>query len=196
MNIIHTIIKKALLAIKRVNRVIVDALRPSYANWMPPKAKEKDVNEDANNTLANSPKPKQNLEEKYSSGPVGNVDKIELDAKNKEIAALQAKIAEYQKEIGETEPFKKAIIKIKEALAAEEFVKQVGRVGRPSKNRAKRTVKIDTVLLIVYGFARENGILYEDFSSVLNSALHLYFKEHYPAAYAIYEQAIDENNST
>lgn len=182
MNIIPMKVPAGIIrVIKKLGALIAEAFRPNYEDWMP---KEKDVNGNASNSLANSPK--HTLEEKNSSD---SADNVRLEEKNKEIAALQAKLAEYQKQLGETEPFKNAIIKIKEALASGVSVK---RVGRPSKNRAKRTVKIDTVLLIVYGFARENGLFQDDFSSVLNSSLHLYFKEQYPAAYSIYEKALED----
>lgn len=181
MNKIRTIIKKALLTIKRVGRVIVDALRPNYSNWMPPA-------DEGTSILGNSSLSpvKENNPQSADTLPV------EMEAKNKEIAELKAKLVAAEKEIKETKPFKEAYSKIKDTLNIEPSRGTYAARGRPSKNRIKKTVKIDTTIKIVYEYAKEIGLLDEDFSSFVNSALHDYMSGKYPTAYSIYERALEE----
>ena len=179
MNIIHTIIKKALLAIKRVNRVIVDSLRPNYASWMPPADNRLPSNSSLSPDKENNPHTADTLP-------------AEVESKNKEISELKAKLAAAEKEINETKPFKEAYLKIKDILNKEPSKGTYVARGRPSKNRIKKTVKIDTTIKIVFEYAKDIDLLDVDFSSFVNSALHDYMSGRYHAAYSIYEKALED----
>lgn len=184
-NKIHTIICHVLRVIQWAGKLIKDAFKPEYDKWLPA------ANDQESDKLV---KLQTEQTENNSLAPTEPSDNVELIAKNKEIAELKAKLAAAEKEIYETKPFKDAYSKIIDTLN-----KNIGLLkgtytsrGRPSKNRLKKTVKIDTTIIILFEYAKEIRLVDGDFSSFVNCALHDYLSGKYPAAYSIYEQALEE----
>lgn len=179
---------KLFIDFKKFFTVVAEAFHPMYESWMPR------ITEDENRSMDHSSESKESNSEvkpDVVSSKIPFAIKAEIEAKNKEIAELKAKLKTVEKEVLETEKYQKAISRIRSAVSLNSPIKKV---GRPTKDRIKRTVKIDTTVLVIYEYAKEIELIEGDFSSLINTSLHSFFREKYPSAYSIYERVLEERD--